>query len=125
MSSPVTFATFRNPVHIPCGIRAPSIGLCTTITLDNWEYRAIPEQWNAKNPRQLESWTTLEHWKHWTTLYNTETLNRLECRILDDTGMLEYWTTLKNNRILATGILDILVTLAQNWNAEYWKAFEH
>ncbi|RHZ89634.1 hypothetical protein Glove_13g264 [Diversispora epigaea] len=25
MSSPVTFATFRNPVHIPCGIRAPSI----------------------------------------------------------------------------------------------------
>ncbi|RHZ80805.1 hypothetical protein Glove_132g220 [Diversispora epigaea] len=25
MSSPVTFATFRNPVHISCGIRAPSI----------------------------------------------------------------------------------------------------
>ncbi|RHZ66059.1 hypothetical protein Glove_309g165 [Diversispora epigaea] len=61
--------------------------LDNTRTLDNWEYCTIPEQqWNAKNPRKLEYWTTPEHWKHWATLYNTETLN--------NTKVLEYWTTL-------------------------------
>ncbi|RHZ81593.1 hypothetical protein Glove_117g224 [Diversispora epigaea] len=34
MSSPVTFATFRNPVRISCGIRAPSILCFQTVRLN-------------------------------------------------------------------------------------------
>ncbi|RHZ59194.1 hypothetical protein Glove_365g85 [Diversispora epigaea] len=61
--------------------------LDNTRTLDIWEYCAIPEQqWNAKNPSQLE-----------------------------------YWTTLNNNRILPTGILNIPAALITLEILEYWN----